>query len=146
MTEELFRNDPYLKSCEANFAEIFNGGVTGGLIGEAKSRLDFDLPDTSLDKEQINADLNRLIEENYHAGFSPISDEELASNPELVCTISVKPLSGSGLVRVVDIEDADLQPCGGTHVNSTGEIGRFRGGKIENKGKHNRRINIHLRD
>ena len=133
MTEELFPNDPYLKSCEANFAEIFNGGVTGGLIGEAKSRLDFDLPDTSLDKEQINADLNRLIEENYHAGFSPISDEELASNPELVRTISVKPLSGSGLVRVVDIEDADLQPCGGTHVNSTGEIGRFRCGICEMK-------------
>ena len=146
MTEELFPNDPYLKSCEANFAEIFNGGVTGGLIGEAKSRLDFDLPDTSLDKEQINADLNRLIEENYHAGFSPISDEELASNPELVRTISVKPLSGSGLVRVVDIEDADLQPCGGTHVARTGEIGPVRLGKVEKKGRQNRRVSLHLGD
>ena len=125
---------------------VVEGGVTGGSIGEAKSRLDFDLPDTSLDKVKINADINRLMEENHPVGFSSITDEELSANPDLVRTMSVKPPGGSGAVRVIDIAGVDLQPCGGTHVKATGEIGRIRIGKIETKGKHNRRINIHLED
>ena len=125
---------------------VIEGGVTGGSIGEAKSRLDFDLPDTSLDKEHIAAELQRLIEEDHAVGAKWISNAELSANPELVRTMSVKPPSGAGQVRVLEIEGVDVQPCGGTHVASTGEIGRVRVGKIENKGKHNRRVNLHLED
>ncbi len=125
---------------------IIDGGVTGGSIGETKSRLDFDLPDTSLDKEHIASELNRLVGEDHPVAASWITDAELAANPDLVRTMSVKPPSGGGEVRVLDIPGVDLQPCGGTHVASTGEIGRLRVGKIENKGKHNRRVNVHLED
>lgn len=125
---------------------VVEGGVTGGSIGEAKSRLDFDLPDTNLDKEQINAGLNRLIQEDHPVGIRAISEEELDANPDLVRTMSVQPPRGQGGVRVIEIEETDLQPCGGTHVKSTAEIGPVRVGKIENKGRHNRRINIHLED
>ncbi|NQU62321.1 MAG: alanyl-tRNA editing protein [Rhodospirillales bacterium] len=123
---------------------IVEGGVTGGSIGAEKSRLDFDLPDTSLDKEQITADLNRLITEDHPMEARWITDDEMAANPDLVRTMSVNPPSGSGKVRLMDIAGVDLQPCGGTHVSRTGEIGRLRVGKIENKGRHNRRINIHF--
>jgi len=123
---------------------VVEGGVTGGQIGTEKSRLDFDLPDTSLDKAAIEADLNRLVEEDHALSMQWISDEEMAANPELVRTMSVKPPSGAGKVRLMNVEGVDLQPCGGTHLARTGEIGRLRVGKIENKGKHNRRINLHL--
>jgi len=122
------------------------GGVTGGQIGADKSRLDFDLQDTTLDKEAISAELNRMVNEDKPLSTSWISDEEMAANADLVRTMSVKPPSGSGRVRLMEIEGIDLQPCGGTHVARTGEIGPLRVGKIENKGKHNRRINIHLVD
>ena len=125
---------------------VIDGQINGAQIGEAKSRIDFDLPDTSLDKEAISAELNRLVEEDHAVGFSTISDEELAANPDLVRTMSVAPPSGMGRVRVIEVEGVDLQPCGGTHVKSTKEIGRVRVGKIENKGKHNRRINVHLEE
>jgi len=125
---------------------VVEGGVTGGQIGIDKSRLDFDLPDTSLDKAAIEADLNRLVEEDHVLSMQWISDEEMAANPDLVRTMSVKPPSGAGKVRLMNVEGVDLQPCGGTHLARTGEIGRLRVGKIENKGKHNRRINLHLVD
>jgi len=123
---------------------VVEGGVTGGQIGTEKSRLDFDLPDTSLDKAAIEADLNRLVDEDHALSMQWISDEEMAANPELVRTMSVKPPSGAGKVRLMNVEGVDLQPCGETHLARTGEIGQLRVGKIENKGKHNRRINIHL--
>jgi misacylated tRNA(Ala) deacylase len=119
-------------------------GVTGGAVGEDKSRLDFDLPDTVLDKEQLTATLNRLVEEDYAVETRWIADAELAAKPDLVRTMSVKPPTGSGRVRLVAIQGVDLQPCGGTHVARTGEIGRISIGKIENKGKHNRRITLLL--
>ena len=125
---------------------VIEGGVTGGKIGPDKSRLDFDLPDTSLDKEHIEAELNRLVAVNLTVGVSSVSDDELAANPDLVRTMSVQPPSGAGSVRIIEVEGADLQPCGGTHVAATGEIGRLRVGKIENKGAHNRRVNIHLEE
>ena len=125
---------------------VVEGGVTGGSIGAGKSRLDFDLPDTSLDKERIAADLNRLVAEDHPMDAQWITEEELAANPDLVRTMSVKPPVGSGRVRLMEIPGVDLQPCGGTHVRRTGEIGRLRVGKIENKGRHNRRVNIHLDD
>ncbi len=123
---------------------VVEGGVTGGSIGAGKSRLDFDLPDTSLDKERIAAELNRLVAEDHPLDARWITEEELAAHPDLVRTMSVKPPAGSGRVRLVEIPGVDLQPCGGTHVATTGQIGALRVGKIENKGKHNRRINIHL--
>ena len=125
---------------------VIDGGVTGGSIGENKSRLDFDLPDTTLDKEQIMSDLNRLVEEDHPMEARWITDEELAANLDLVRTMSVQPPTGTGRVRLMEIAGVDLQPCGGTHVRRTGEIGRLRVGKIENKGRHNRRINIHLEE
>lgn len=124
-----------------------DGGVTGGSVGPDKSRLDFDLQDTALDKAAINTTLNRLVEEDHALEILWITDEEMAANQDLVRTMSVKPPSGSGRVRLMKIGDkVDLQPCGGTHVMRTGEIGRLEVGKIENKGKHNRRINIRLVD
>ncbi len=133
-----------MHSCLHLLCAVVTGDVTGGQIGEEKSRLDFNLPDTQLDKEALTADLNRLIEENHQVAQRWITDEELAGNPDLVRTMSVKPPSGSGQVRLLDIAGVDLQPCGGTHVRETGEIGRVRIGKIENKGRQNRRINIHF--
>ena len=123
------------------------GGVTGGFVGPDKSRLDFDLKDTTLDKEAIAEMLNRLVVEDHELKVSWITDEEMAANQDLVRTMSVKPPVGSGQVRIIKIgEDIDLQPCGGTHVKRTSEIGLLEVGKIENIGKHNRRINIRLAD
>lgn len=121
-------------------------GVTGGAVGADKSRLDFDLPDTLPDKETLAAELNRLVEEDHPVETRWITDAELAAQPDIVRTMSVKPPTGAGRVRLVDIRGVDLQPCGGTHVARTGEIGRVRIAKIENKGKHNRRITLLLED
>ncbi len=131
-----------MHTCMHLLCSLIEGGVTGGSVGETKSRLDFDLPDTSLDKEQITADLNRLVEEDHAVSASWITDEEMFQREDLVRTMSVKPPMGQGRVRLMEVAGVDLQPCGGTHVKSTGEIGRVRIGKIENKGKHNRRVNI----
>ncbi len=123
---------------------VIEGGVTGGSIGAEKSRLDFDLPDTALDKVKITAGLNRLVDEDHPMAARWITDEELNASPDLVRTMSVRPPMGSGRVRLIEFAGVDLQPCGGTHVGRTGEIGRLRVGKIENKGRHNRRVNIHF--
>ncbi len=124
---------------------LVDGGITGCQAGVAKSRVDFNLPE-SPDKEKLNAEINRIISENHSVGNSWISDDELDSNPELVRSLSVAPPRGGGRIRVINIDGVDLQPCGGTHVKSTAEIGPVRIGKIENKGKQNRRINIHFAD
>ncbi len=131
-----------MHTCMHLVCAIIEGDVTGGQVGDGKARLDFNLPDTSLDKEHITAELNRLIAEDHPAAPRWITDEELAAQPELVRTMSVKPPSGQGKVRLMEIAGVDLQPCGGTHVKSTGEIGRVRVRKIENKGRQNRRVNI----
>jgi len=123
---------------------VIDGKINGAQVGEEKSRIDFDVPNTALDKEDISKRLNNLIAEDHSVAFSHITDEELAANPDLIRTMSVAPPTGQGTVRVIEVEGVDLQPCGGTHVKSTGEIGRVRIGKIENKGKHNRRVNVHL--
>ena len=120
---------------------VIPAGVTGGQIGDGKGRLDFDTQDT-LDKDAITERVNKLIAEDHAVGVRWITDEELAAKPDLVRTMSVKPPSGQGRVRLLDIEGVDLQPCGGTHVARTGEIGRVVITKIESKGKHNRRVNI----
>jgi misacylated tRNA(Ala) deacylase len=131
-----------MHTCLHLLCAIVTGAVTGGALSETKGRLDFDLPEIALDKEKLNAELNRLIREDHPVRPRWISDEDLAANPDLVRTMSVKPPTGTGKVRLLDIEGVDLQPCGGTHVARTGEIGAVQVGKIENKGRHNRRINI----
>ena len=131
-----------MHTCMHLLCSVVEGDVTGGQVGDGKGRLDFNLPDTNLDKEAIAAALNRLVEEDHAVGPRWISDEELEQRPELVRTMSVKPPSGAGQVRLLEIEGVDLQPCGGTHVRRTGEIGPVEVGKIENKGRQNRRINL----
>lgn len=131
-----------MHSCLHLLCSIVPGGVTGGQIGDGKGRLDFDLPDQTLDKEALTERLNALVEEDLPIGASWISDAELEANPELVRTMSVKPPSGSGSVRIIRIEGVDVQPCGGTHVRRTGEIGPVVVSRIEKKGRHNRRVNV----
>lgn len=123
---------------------LVEGDVTGGQVGETKSRLDFNIPDARLDKDALSEQLNRLIQANHPVRMRWITDAEMAEQPELVRTMSVKPPTGGGRVRLIEIAGVDLQPCGGTHVAATGEIGAVRIGKIESKGKQNRRINVHL--
>lgn len=135
-----------MHTCMHLLCSIIHGGVTGGSIGDGKGRLDFDLPEPTLDKDAITEELNRLVQRDDPVAIRSISENELDRNPELVRTMSVQPPRGAGEVRVIDIEGTDRQPCGGTHVRRTGEIGRVAVTKIENKGKHNRRINLALVD
>lgn len=122
--------------------------VTGGSISSEKGRLDFNMPDALEDKETLEAQLNDLVARDLVVHESWITDEALKAQPELVKTMSVKPPMGSGKVRLVGIgegaDQIDLQPCGGTHVARTAEIGPLRIGKVEKKGKQNRRVNLHF--
>ncbi|RRH77380.1 alanyl-tRNA editing protein [Falsigemmobacter faecalis] len=124
--------------------------VTGGQISEGKGRLDFDMPDIPADVAAIEEALNALISRDLPVSTTWITDEELEANPGLVKTMSVKPPTGQGRVRLVQIGEGeariDLQPCGGTHVARTAEVGRARIGKIEKKGKQNRRVSLVLDD
>jgi misacylated tRNA(Ala) deacylase len=126
---------------------IPGAGVTGGQIGAEKSRLDFDLPEPPT-KESLTEALAALVAADHPVSERWISEAELDANPSMVRTLSVQPPRGSGRIRLVRIgpEQApvDLQPCGGTHVRRTGEIGRVEVAKIENKGKANRRVTIVL--
>jgi misacylated tRNA(Ala) deacylase len=131
-----------MHTCLHLLSSIVTGEVTGGQVSDGKGRLDFNLPDGAPDKDAITAELNRLIAEDHPTGTRWITDEEMAARPELVRTMSVKPPMGAGRVRLLVIEDVDLQPCGGTHVARTAEIGAVECVKIENKGKMNRRFNL----
>ena len=122
---------------------VLQYGVTGGNISAAKSRLDFDMED-AVDKEKVTADLQALVAANHEVSCRWITDEELDAQPELVRTMSVQPPRGVGKIRLLEIEGVDLQPCGGTHLKSTSEVGDIRIGKVEKKGKHNRRVSIVL--
>ena len=122
--------------------------VSGGSIAADKGRLDFDMPEAPADKAALDETLNKLIACNFAVSDEWISEAALDANPALVKTMSVQPPRGSGRIRLVRIgqgeNTADLQPCGGTHVANTAEIGRVRIGKIEKKGKQNRRVYLHL--
>ncbi|MEX0366063.1 MAG: alanyl-tRNA editing protein [Ruegeria sp.] len=124
--------------------------VTGGSIGTEKGRLDFNMPEAPQDKEALQTQLQELIDRDLPVTEDWITDEELDANPGLVKTMSVSPPRGSGRVRLVRIGEGaaqvDLQPCGGTHVARTAEIGRIRLGKVEKKGRQNRRVYLHLDD
>jgi len=116
--------------------------VTGGQVSDGKGRLDFDLPEATLDKEEITDKLNEIIGGGHAVAGRWISDDQLAANPDLVKTMSVKPPMGAGQVRLIEVDGQDLQPCGGTHVANTAEIGAVFVRKIEKKGRQNRRVNI----
>ncbi|HEY7245065.1 MAG TPA: alanyl-tRNA editing protein [Xanthobacteraceae bacterium] len=116
--------------------------VTGGAVGDREGRLDFDIPEAGLDKDEISAKLAGMIAANAEVRARWISDAELEANPALVKTMSVKPPLGTGRVRLIEILGYDLQPCGGTHVRATGEIGDVRVTQIEKKGRQNRRVRL----
>ncbi|MFO7921548.1 alanyl-tRNA editing protein [Rhodobacteraceae bacterium W635] len=123
--------------------------VTGGAIGAEKGRLDFDMPEAPEDKAVLQGRLNALIDRDLPVSESWITDAELEANPGLVKTMSAMPPKGAGRVRLIRIGaegtgQVDLQPCGGTHVRSTGEIGKATLGKIEKKGRQNRRVSVML--
>jgi misacylated tRNA(Ala) deacylase len=116
--------------------------VTGGSIGEDKGRLDFDMPEAPADPVAIEALLNEMVAADHPVTQEWITDAEMAAKPELIKTMKVKPPVGQGRVRLIRIGTVDLQPCGGTHVRSTGEIGPLKLGKIEKKGAQNRRVSL----
>jgi misacylated tRNA(Ala) deacylase len=120
--------------------------VTGGQVGADRSRLDFDLQGASIDKDEIAERVAGWIAEDRPIRFMWIDADEFDARPELVKTMSVRPPATSGRIRLVEIAGVDLQACGGTHVRSTGEIGALHVGKIENKGRQNRRISLTLLD
>jgi misacylated tRNA(Ala) deacylase len=135
-----------MHSCLHLLCAVVPGAVTGGQVSDGRGRLDFDVPGASLDKEAIAARLNELIAAGHDVVPRWIADDELMGRPELVRTMSVKPPMGAGRVRLMEIAGPgatiDLQPCGGTHIRNTAEIGPVVIGKIENKGRQNRRINL----
>jgi misacylated tRNA(Ala) deacylase len=123
---------------------VIKGNVTGGQVGADKSRLDFNLDGEVPTKEWVTEEINKLLAVDRPVVPQWVTDDELTSRPELVKTMSVRPPTGQGRVRLLSIEGVDLQACGGTHVARTGEIGRVECIKIENKGKMNRRFIIAL--
>lgn len=131
-----------MHTCLHLLSAVLTYPVTGGQVGAEKSRLDFDIPEAVLDKDEITARLNELVARDAPVSMRWITDAELAAQPDLVKTMSVQPPSGAGHVRLIEVEGMDLQPCGGTHVARTGEIGAVEVRKIEKKGRQNRRVSI----
>ena len=119
--------------------------VTGGQISFDKSRLDFNVEE-KIKKEEIESKINQLVKDDHEISYQWITQQELDNQPDLDRTMSVKPPRNNDKIRLVKIGNIDLQPCGGTHVKSTKEIGEIKIGKIENKGKMNRRVNLSISD
>jgi len=122
---------------------VLRFGVTGGQIGAEKSRLDFDTQD-EIDGERVTGEVNALVDAGHEVLSRWITDDELDQQPELVRTMSVQPPRGAGRIRLLDIPGVDLQPCGGTHVSNTREIGRVTVTRVENKGRRNKRVYLAL--
>ncbi|MDZ7669039.1 MAG: alanyl-tRNA editing protein [Gammaproteobacteria bacterium] len=135
-----------MHTCLHLLCAVVKAPVTGGNLSADKGRLDFDLPEASLDKASLTESLNALIDADTPTRLEWIDDAELDARPELVKTMSVAPPRGAGKVRLLAIPGVDLQPCGGTHVARLGEIGRVRVSKIEKKSRLNRRIAIVLEE
>ena len=134
-----------MHTCMHLLCSVLPYPVTGGSISGDTGRLDFDIPEAVLEKDALSEHLNALIAADHPVSDDWITDEELEANPDLVRTMAVKPPMGSGKVRIVKIGadgEIDLQPCGGTHVRSTGEIGQVVVSKIEKKGRQNRRVRV----
>jgi len=119
---------------------VIKAGVTGGNLGERSGRLDFDAGELQLDAQDITRRLQALVASDLPVRVRSISGDELRAQPELIRTMSVSPPLDVPMVRLIEIEGTDLQPCGGTHVARTGEIGTLRVARIENKGARNRRV------
>lgn len=132
-----------MHSCLHLLGAVLKFPVTGGNISAEKSRLDFDMPE-SADKDQVTAALNALIAADHPVESRWIDEADL--DPALIRTMSVQPPTGVGRIRLLDIPGVDLQPCGGTHVRRTGEIGAATVTKIEKKGRQNRRVHVVLND
>lgn len=122
---------------------VLRYGVTGGNIAADRSRLDFDMEET-VDKEDVTRRIQAYVDAAHRVACRWITDAELEAHPELVRTMSVQPPKGAGRVRLLEIEGVDLQPCGGTHLRSTAEVGRVSVAKMEKKGRRNRRVYIEL--
>lgn len=135
-----------MHTCLHVMASLIPVMVTGGSVGQDKSRLDFNLGELKLDKEQLTKQLNELISSAKDVGIDSIDEAELDKNPDLVRTMSVQPPRGTGSIRMIKIDGVDYQPCGGTHVKNIAEIGQVIVSKIENKGKQNRRVHVRLED
>lgn len=119
---------------------VFPFPVTGGSVGEDKGRLDFDMPEVPENLPELEARLNAMVDAAHPVSAEWITDTEMAANANLIKTMKVKPPMGQGRVRLIRIGDVDMQPCGGTHVRNTSEIGPLKLGKIEKKGAINRRV------
>jgi len=132
-----------MHTCLHLLGSVLQFPVTGGQVGADKSRLDFDMPEVP-DKDEVNRALNALIEADHPVTSRWIDEADL--DPALIRTMSVKPPSGVGRIRLLDIPGVDLQPCGGTHVRSSAEIGPAEVTKIEKKGRQNRRVHVVLTD
>ena len=130
-----------MHTCLHLLGAILPYAVTGGNIGSDKGRLDFDM-DEIPDKDELTEKLNEIILQNHPVGTKWITDQELEAQPELIRTMSVTPPRGAGRIRLLEVENVDLQPCGGTHVKQTIEIGPMRISKIEKKGRQNRRVYV----
>ena len=129
-----------MHTCLHLLCSLIDAPVTGGSVAADKGRLDFDLPESTLDKVELSEALQNIVAANHPIHAQWIDDDEMAQKPELVRTMSVGPPQGQGRVRLINIEGVDLQPCGGTHVNSTSEVGAIYVRKIEKKGRQNRRV------
>jgi misacylated tRNA(Ala) deacylase len=130
-----------MHTCLHLLGAVLRYGVTGGNIDARRSRLDFDMQE-NVDREAVATALNALIAADHEVRSFWISEDELAARPELVRTLSVRPPSGVGRIRLLEIPGIDLQPCGGTHVRGTGEIGAVEIPKVEKKGRRNRRVYV----
>ena len=130
-----------MHTCLHLLGSVLRYGVTGGQIAADKGRLDFDTQD-EIDKERVTEAVNALIAADHAVQSQWITDEELDRQPELVRTMSVQPPRGAGRIRLLEIPGVDLQPCGGTHVKATGEIGAVTVTKVENKGRRNKRVYV----
>lgn len=120
---------------------VLRFGVTGGQIAADRGRLDFDTQD-EIDPARVNAALQSLVAADGAVTCRWITDDELDRQPELVRTLSVQPPRGAWCIRLLEVDGVDLQPCGGTHVRSTGEVGPLVVTKVENKGRHNKRVYV----
>lgn len=133
-----------MHTCLHLMCSVITDPVTGGSVGETQSRLDFDAQSPWPDKETLTIRLNELISRSIPVQVESITDQQLDTNPDLVRTMSVQPPRGSGTIRMIRVEGVDYQPCGGTHVANTGEIGEVVISKIKSKGKQNKRVTVEL--
>jgi misacylated tRNA(Ala) deacylase len=130
-----------MHTCLHLLGSVLRFGVTGGQIAADKGRLDFDTQE-EIDRDAVTAAVNALVAASHGVRSLWITDEELDRQPELVRTLSVQPPRGAGRIRLLDIPGVDLQPCGGTHVATTGEIGPVVVTRVENKGRRNKRVYV----